>query len=328
MRNGFTRFVTAFPERHVTNDEPPYNAYAKKLLKNSGVEARYVAGPGDSVVSLSIASLNKLTQTLDGRHGPYDALVLATGELSDDARSRNPNDIAREVADAFKIPHAEAINFACSSFSAAVQRVLELRRDFRHVALVSTEKITDGLNFDEPQSAVLFGDGSAATSIAGDAPHEIHEAWVEELPSDTPALTVQKGEFADFNGVRRERIVFKMGSDATYDFAVRTLRQLSLEEIGRRDAEEVFVVPHQPSGRVLSAVQLQLDEVLPGDRFVNALRDTGNLAAASVPAALATVMDRIRAGAHVVCPTVGAGQCLAEGKLSRGRVTFTKGEGK
>lgn len=324
MRSGFTQFTTAFPSRVIENGQPPFADFDLKRSNRCGVERRHIASPSDSIHSLSLASLRSLFALLGNRHGPVTAVVLSSeGTFGDPTDALEQT--ARDIADDMDIPVAAHVNYACSGFSAAVTRALELRAAHKHIAVVCTDIATRCIDYKDFATCILFGDGSAATSIAEDGPHQIERAFVETVDNPTNAMGLKRGRFFDVNGQETDRGVFRMDSNATYEAAVRTLTSLARDEAKKFPDDLITIVPHQPSERVLTQLRVQLSDEKNIQEIVSAMKNTGNLTSASVPAAIAQVIDNIPSGRRVLSPTVGAGPALAEGKMSRGLVHFIRG---
>ncbi len=325
--HGFTRFEAALPALKLTNADTRFAPYGKQS-RRAGVDARHIARNNETIESLAINALEKVLQQETRQ---CTALILST-TAADHDEATNPEDMAKKIAAHFDIEVAYAVNMACSGFSAAIAKAMQLATEHDDIAVVSSEIASRGLDFDDPGSFLLFGDAAAATTVSRHGPHTIEKAYVQEFDDPDHFLDAKRGTYKDFDGIVSDRSVFRMshGKPATIPgMTEKNLTIVAAEAMGRNvlrelegvNAEDIVINPHQASQPVLD----QLDSFLwnqTSTRFtlVRAYRETGNTVSASVPLALATIQDEIRAGTLVLCPTAGGGHALREGKMTHGMV--------
>jgi 3-oxoacyl-[acyl-carrier-protein] synthase III len=213
------------------------------------------------------------------------------------------------------------LNATCLGFMMALDMMsaaIAIGR-FRRVLIVSSEIASVGLNWDDVETAPLFGDGAAAVVLEG----------TEGFDSALLARHAQTfSEGADLCQVRsggtrirvREQLehyldgaCFEMSGRETYKLAARVLPQFlsSLLTRARVEASNIACwVPHQASSKALSHLQAAL--ALPAERVARILRERGNQIAVSLPATLhhAIATGGVKRGDLVALVGTGAGLSL------------------
>jgi 3-oxoacyl-[acyl-carrier-protein] synthase-3 len=173
---------------------------------------------------------------------------------------------------------------------------------YRHIIISCSEAALLGVDWEEPESACLMGDGAAAVVLRRADPRPgfffVHETFSQHLEiCQIPA----GGHLVPVTGYTPEtdsQFRFHMDGAQLLRVAARHLPPMTdalLKDAGL-DAGEVHVVPHQAAPKALSIVRRMLK--FKSARFHNRVASMGNMIAASIPAVL-----------H---------QCRAEGLLPKG----------
>jgi len=210
-----------------------------------------------------------------------------------------------------------SVHLTCQSFLAAVHVAsgLVTAGAYQRVVVVSSEGGTVCRNYDEPESAVLIGDGAAAAVITATPQGERSELLAYEMstwPEGAELAEIRGcGVFRhpnDANTVIADNL-FHMNGPRIYRMAHRKVEELLerlLAKAGLTRDDIDVVVPHQASGPALGA----LDSFgLPADKVINIVGEYGNCVAASLPMALghANAIGRLQRGKHVLMLATGAG---------------------
>ena len=170
--------------------------------------------------------------------------------------------------------------------------------DYRNIVIVASEAALAGANWSEPESAGLLGDGAAALVLRHEPVDRqlafAHETFAEHLElcrvdgggHYLPAFEFEAERHADFR--------FTMDGPAVFRVALKHLPPMVNRLRGEfRDASpggkhDVHVIPHQASPKAVEIVRRLL--AVTSDRYHVTVRETGNLAAASIP----VMLDRVR----------------------------------
>jgi len=217
--------------------------------------------------------------------------------------------------EATRIP-AFDVNATCLSFLVALDLAscaIAIGR-YRRVLIVSSEIASSGINFDDFESAALFGDGAGAVVLERGDEAAILAAHFESYTEGAELCQVKSG------GTRlrpdrdeqawRDGAKFAMNGRATYRLAAQKLpgfldRLWTRAEIDPRNI--TCIVPHQASGKALSHLREALQ--LPHEQLVDVLATRGNQIAASVPCALHVAIrdGRVQRGGSIALVGSGAG---------------------
>lgn len=244
--------------------------------------------------------------------------------------------VAATVAERLGIEEYDGIDFACSGFPAAVQRSLGIvrRHPSQHVLLLQVETLSRICDWSDGSTALLFGDGAASVTVTGDGPHEILDAEAQALDDPEKLLGLENApDTLDAHGNKRvdpSPVIFMEGKKLYRDVPDAMLR-LVRWSLGRTSPEKLtgpmVLVPHQANGKFAGKIEKLMgrDERFAGAVSIEAIEDRANIAAASIPSALARKWDEIEPGSVVLCPAKGAGPAFRDEKLTEGIVTFRKG---
>ncbi|MEO1526245.1 MAG: ketoacyl-ACP synthase III [Planctomycetota bacterium] len=178
------------------------------------------------------------------------------------------------------------LHFANALFHAA---------EYRHIVLVTSERPLAAVNWNEPESASLLGDGAAAMVLrreqVGLPLGYRHETFAEHLP----LCRIDGGSHHlppfEYSKQRDQDYRFTMDGPAVFRVARRLLPPMVqglLEEMTLCGATDLQVVPHQASPSAVEAVRRVLE--VPHERYHVGVHEFGNVAAAGIP----LMLDRIR----------------------------------
>jgi 3-oxoacyl-[acyl-carrier-protein] synthase III len=210
------------------------------------------------------------------------------------------------------------INSTCLSFLVGLETMAYpiLAGKYDRVLLVATELISKGIDWQDPESATLFGDGAAAV-IIGRTPDasgaQILAARLETYGKGAE-LTECKGGGNNFAPreycENPENFLFKMDGRGVYKLAAKIfpgfLDRL-LSPIGLSIDDIDLVIPHQASLMAIAMIGKQLR--IPQEKLMVIIQDHGNNIAASIPLALHIAIheNRLRRGDRVLILGTSAG---------------------
>lgn len=145
---------------------------------------------------------------------------------------------------------------------------------YKHVLVVGVEKLSKVTNWEDRNTAVLFGDGAGA-------------AIVSQVSEGRGILSFELG--ADGGG--REHLFQKeyieMNGREVFKFAVRQMGQSALnviEKAGLTKEEVDYLIPHQANIRIMEAARERLE--LPIEKMSKTIHKYGNTSAASIAISL------------------------------------------
>jgi 3-oxoacyl-[acyl-carrier-protein] synthase-3 len=217
------------------------------------------------------------------------------------------------------------VHATCLSFVVALDLAASLLATgrYRTILIVTSEIGSVGINFEQPESASLIGDGAAAVVVrppAEDEPGRLRAARFETY-SDGVELACIRGGGSRRHPCRPETRpednYFDMDGPRIFRFALKHLRGF-LERLrpglSRGLGSVALVVPHQPS---ITGVRALRACGYPDERVVVNLDRYGNCVASSIPLGLydAVRQGRVQRGDELLLLGTSAG-------LSFGGVIF------
>ncbi|MFE1629463.1 beta-ketoacyl-ACP synthase III [Brevibacillus reuszeri] len=310
------------PKRQVTATEldARLGVPAGWVEKKSGVSVRHYVTDETAAQMGAIAALQALEAAGLTMHD-IDCLVCASGTAQQEipctaALIQEELQLSRSGIPCFDI------NSTCLSFVTALD-VLSCSMAlgiYERVLIISTEIASVGLNWEQKESCVLFGDGAAAVVIGrtpdtetariiGSAMKTYSEgAHYSEIRGGGTMLhpsQYAQGREADFTFDMDGRKIFRLTSQRITGFVEQLLAAVSLKK-----EQLKAVIPHQASGMAMRIMASKLG--FSDQQMVNILAHHGNMIAASIPLALheAIVHRRIERGDRVLLLGTSAGLSL------------------
>ena len=138
--------------------------------------SRCVADKDENIASIGRTVLKELNETLGIKGADYGGLVLVTSSAFEGDKRGEVTRAAKAIAHLGGIQGpVKGANYACSSFPKAVEIGLEMtQKTDKHIALITAEIFARRfIDWSHEQTAMLFGDRGAGTTISPDGNHEI-----------------------------------------------------------------------------------------------------------------------------------------------------------
>lgn len=219
---------------------------------------------------------------------------------------------------------AMSIHVTCLSFLAALDTVASLVAvgRFKRVLIVSSDLASVGIDWEDPESAGLFGDAAAAVVVVPSEEHdaEILGARFATYGDDADLAQVQGG------GTRRHpndadlthgENVFRMQGPRLLRRVLGRgrpfLQSLYAELPAGVDVSRALVIPHQAS---LAGLHMLRAFGIEDARVVTTLERLGNCVAASIPVTLFEAIESSRLRRGDVALFCGTGAGLSFGALA------------
>ncbi|MFJ8660719.1 beta-ketoacyl-ACP synthase III [Streptomyces sp. NPDC093795] len=263
------------------------------ITSRVGIRTRHVAGPDEPVDELAAHAAGKALATAGLTPDDIDLVLVATSTAID----RSPNMAARVAARlGMTSPATMDLNVVCAGFTHALATADHAVRagGARRVLVIGADKMTEVVDWTDRTTCVLVGDGAGA-------------AIVEATETDTGAIgPVLWGSVPGMgHAVRIEGTPprFAQEGQSVYRWATQQLPALA-----RQACERSGIAPEDLAGVVLHQANLRIIEPLAAKiGAVNAIVardvvDSGNTSAASIPLALAKLVERgeLASGAPVL----------------------------
>jgi 3-oxoacyl-[acyl-carrier-protein] synthase-3 len=283
-------------------------------LQVTGISERRVL-PWDEEATTETLSAEACRLALaDGGLGPEDVDLLIASSVS--PSDTVPN-MACTIGSLLGIPQVPGytVNAACAGFVYlfANAYAMILSGLFRNVLVVSGDALSRVTDYDDPKTAVLFGDGAGAAMLTPGSPNDsgavVASPYIDADYS-YEHLNMRSGGWEwDWEGSPKLRMgggphVLRAAINAMGGAARHALERT---ELGWDDIH--YVIPHQANLRITRGLEKQLS--LPNGRVVHTIDRYGNNSAGSVGIAFDEVL-RGKHGplpdpTHVLLTAVGGG---------------------
>jgi len=300
-----TGWGTALPPKILTNHdlEQMMDTSHEWIVERSGIHQRHVGG---TTVGLSTESGRAALDMSGVDLAEIDALVLAT--TTPDTQWGNAASVQNELGlrcGAFDV------NAACSGFMYGLVTGHGLiAMGARKVLVIVTDSLSRIVDWEDRNTAVLFGDGSGAVVL--EAVEGLGQLLAWDLDADgslARLLWAEVGGFIQMEG----KEVFRRAVRIMVDSATKSLQHAGLT------ADDIsLVIPHQANIRIINAACDRLG--IDPSKAVTVLDRTGNTSSASVPLALAEALDtgRVKEGDLLLLVGFGGGMTAASAVLRWG----------
>ena len=283
------------------------------ITERTGIKRRHIARAGETTTSIGAAAARQAMLRAGVHAGEIDAIVLSTA-----TPDRLLPATAVDLQAALGATRAAAfdIGAACAGFiyAATVAEGLICTGAAETVLVVSAEKMSAIVDWQDRATCVLFGDGAGAAVLRRSKHHKgILSAYMRSDGTLANLLYRPGGgacqPFSEDVLQSRSHYV-KMAGREVFKHAVRSMadacdRALDIAKLTGKDID--LLIPHQANMRIIEATakhaSVSMEKV-----YVNVDR-YGNTSSASVPIALDEAIEngRIREGMHVLLVAFGAG---------------------
>jgi 3-oxoacyl-[acyl-carrier-protein] synthase III len=270
------------PEKIVTNAdlEKIMDTSDEWIRTRTGIEERRIADDNTNTSDMGFAAAQKAIE--DAGITPEDIDLILVATVTPDLPFPSVACMLQERLGAKKAA-AMDVSAACAGFMYGIVTGKQFVESgvYKHVLVVGVEKLSKVTDWNDRNTAVLFGDGAGAV-IVGEV-SEGRGILSFELGADgTGAKHLYQDEYIIMNG----REVFK--------FAVRQMGESCinvLEKAGLTKEDVDFLIPHQANIRIMEASRQRLE--LPIEKMSKTVHKYGNTSAASIPI---SIVEELEAG--------------------------------
>ena len=259
-------------------------------LKHSGIEHRYHADYKLDQADLAVQALN---DALERNNIPDESIDLLISASAIPVQALPYS--AAHIINMSKLPNKTPgldINVSCVSFITALHTAACLinSNSYKRIAIVSAELASRGLNWNDEESSMIFGDGAACAIIEkGDGTSGILSYLLETHTDGIEFCEIKAGGTRRNlkSGMEPNDFLFQMQSKPLFKLAAKRIEpffQKLLDSAEVKLSDIKAVIPHQASHLSLEHMQKRLK--IPTKAFINIYRFRGNQIAASIPSAL------------------------------------------
>ncbi|WP_129839823.1 beta-ketoacyl-ACP synthase III [Streptomyces sp. RFCAC02] len=288
------------PEHVLTNDDLAGMVETNDawIRQRTGIATRRIARE-ETVTDLAAEAAGKALAASGLDPADIGQVTVATCS----AMERVPS-IAAQVAGRLGIPSAVCfdLNNGCAGFTTALATVDHSVRAgaARNALVIGAEKMSDVVDWTDRSTCILLGDGAGAAVVGpGDEDGIGPVVWGSD-PTRGDTVLLNDDWHPTFS--QQGQAVFRWATTA-----LAPLAREACERAGVAVADLEGIVTHQANLRIVESLVRRLDA--PRAVVATDVVDSGNTSAASVPLALAKLVERreIRSGAPVLLFAFGGG---------------------
>ncbi|GMB08905.1 3-oxoacyl-[acyl-carrier-protein] synthase III [Thermolongibacillus altinsuensis] len=282
MNAGIIGIGRYLPERIVTNKdlEKMMDTSDEWIRTRTGIEERRIADEHINTSDMGYLAAKKALE--DAQISPHDLDLILVATVTPD---RSFPSVACMLQEKLGAVNAAALDVsaACAGFMYAMVTAKQFIETgaYKYILVVGVEKLSKIMDWNDRNTAVLFGDGAGAVVMG---PVSEGRGIISfELGADgTGGKYLYQDDYIVMNG----REVFK--------FAVRQMGESCirvLEKAGLKKEDVDFLIPHQANIRIMEAARQRLE--LPEEKMSMTVKKYGNTSAASIPISL---VEEVEAG--------------------------------
>ncbi|MGE8020165.1 beta-ketoacyl-ACP synthase III [Peribacillus frigoritolerans] len=306
MNAGILGLGRYLPDKIVTNAdlEKIMDTSDEWIRTRTGIEERRIANDDIDTSDMAYEAAKAALKNAEISAEEIDMILVAT--VTPDQSFPSVACMIQEKLGAMKAA-AMDVSAACAGFMYAMITAQQFIKtgEYKHVLIVGVEKLSKVTNWEDRNTAVLFGDGAGAAVLGPVSDGKGVLSF--ELGADGTGgkHLLQEGDFIHMNG----REVFK--------FAVRQMGESSLgvlDKAGLTKEDVDLLVPHQANIRIMEASRERLG--LPLEKMTKTVHKYGNTSSASIPMALVEEMEAGRIKDNDLIVMVGFGGGLTWGAIA------------
>ena len=303
------------PEKILTNSdlEKIVDTSDEWITERTGIKERRIAADDVATSDLAIKAAEMALK--DANVSPEDLDLIIVATLTSD---RIIPSTACMIQDRLGAKKAAAFDLsaACAGFAyglTVASQFIECGA-YKKTLVIGAETLSKYINWEDRNTCVLFGDGAGAAVLGPveegygllgfDLGSDGSGGDAIQIPSSGSSMPVSK------DSIDQRLNLIHMNGKEVFKFAVKAMGNTvkrSLENIGMKQEEIDWLVPHQANIRIINSAAKRLK--MPMDKVVVNIHKYGNMSAACIPIALAEAAaeKRFKKGDIIALSGFGAG---------------------
>ena len=305
------------PEKVLSNDDLAkfLETSDEWIFERSGIRRRHIARKDETTSDMALAAARNALDNAKISASEIDLVVLTTA---------NPDMMFPSTACLLQAKLGIRNNIpcfdlaaACSGFVYGVEVATRMMQSglYKNALVVSSEKMSTIVDWEDRSTCVLFGDGAGAVVLsASDEENSGIIGPVLGADGSDPAMRCLPagGSLMPTSAetVAKKLHFVKMDGKEVFKHAVKIMQEKALEvlDLCRVSADQIsLLIPHQANTRIIQSVAKRLN--IPEEKVYVNIENYANTSSASIPIALdeASRTGRIKKGDYVLFVAFGAG---------------------
>jgi len=294
-----------------------FTGYGVELPRNTvdfDGQTRYRISGEEKQISLTVSACEKALENANITVNDIDCIVSASAVGIQPIPCMAAL-IHEKIAKGTSIPALD-INTTCTSFMTALDTMsylLEAGR-YKRILIFSCDVASRALNPKQKESFQLFSDGAVAFIIEKTDKEigvidAMQKTWSEGAHSTEIRGGLSNLHPENYSEETKEEFMFDMNGKTVLSLSMKKIPEMMKEFLENNDmkiSDIDMVVPHQAS----VAMPIVMEKLgVPKDRFINEVKEFGNMVSASVPLALAHGLEnrKIKNGDTILLIGTAAG---------------------
>lgn len=309
IKAGILSIGSYIPKKKITNFdlEKTLDTTNQWIIERTGIEERYIAEE-EKASDMAIKAVENMLEKKILKKEDIEMIILSSA-TPDYNGYPSTACILQSKLGLRNIPCFD-LTAACSGliYAISIANAYVKSGIYKNILVVSTEKNSSILNWEDRNTAVLFGDGATAITISSDSKNLIQNV---EISSN--------GE--NYNVLKVDPFIIMEGKEV-FKYAVKEGTRLidkSLKKLNFSKEDIKMYIPHQANIRIIDGIskKMKIDKKL----FYSNVEKFGNTSSASIGIALDEVTKKgnLKLKSKVALFAFGAG-------LSSGIVVFEYNE--
>jgi len=323
MRAKIIGLGSYLPEKIITNDElsQTLDTSDEWISTRTGIKERRIASKdlNESTAMMGTHAAQKALRMAHLEAADLDLILVATS--TPDYRLPTTAVVIQDLLGVYDTPALD-IGAACagSVYGLSIANSFIKAGIYKNILLVTSETMSAIINWEDRNTAILFGDGASAAILSASS-NQSGFIDIDLYADGRQQKTIWIPTGGSLRPVDAQAIInhedkVVMNGRETFKFAVRALCEAveRLLEKNNLSAEDItFAVPHQANLRIIEAIAKRLN--MPMERFLVNLDRCANTSAASLLLAYdeACQAQRLKENDLVLMLAIGAGMVWGAG---------------
>lgn len=305
MNAGILGIGRCLPEKIMTNFEleQRLDTSDEWIRTMTGIEERRIAENDQDTSHMAREAAQKAIE--DAGIDPAEIGLILVATVTGDQPFPSMSTVIQQEIGAVNAA-AMDISAACAGFMYGVVTAKQFIDSdvYKYVLVVGVEKLSKITDWEDRNTAVLFGDGAGAAVLG-------------KVSEGRGILSFELG--ADGSGGKHlyQDDYLRMNGREVFKFAVRQMGESAvnvIEKAGLNKGDVDFLIPHQANIRIMEASRQRLE--LPVEKMSKTIHKYGNTSAASIPISLVEDVEEGRIKDDDLLVMVGFGGGLTWGAIA------------
>ncbi|MGE2813830.1 beta-ketoacyl-ACP synthase III [Mycobacterium heidelbergense] len=302
------------PERVVTNDELCRNIDSSDewIQSRTGIKTRRFAARDESAASMAIEAGRLAIDNAGLAASDIDGVIVATS-----THFLQTPPCAPEVATGLGAAGVPAfdIGAGCAGFGYAIGVAADMIRggSAAKMLVIGSEKLSPTIDMQDRSNCFIFADGAAGV-VVGETPVQGIGPTISGSDGEQVKAIRQDIDWIDYmDEPTGPRPFLRLEGSAVFRWAAFEMGKVgrqAMDAAGIRPDEIDVFIPHQANSRINEVLAKNLD-LRPDAVIANDIEHTGNTSAASIPLAMAELLETGAAKAGDLALLIGYGAGLS-----------------